>query len=231
MSTLSTRSVALFVASLSVGATLPFAASQSMNAAFQTQGGTILGSDGTVVQLHRAYSWRDRYDYNRAIAIYEAYLQLGVKDLVKPDINDRSTIDVYLKNPVVPRVDVTPQSFDPISTKDYLKPEEDVIPTDALTKQERAALARSEKLGKCWSYPGFSANYWKLCKKFIKGKSILPTAGLQTDLVKTRATGRAAISSSSRSSVNVPATVKDYQYQSVIRVLPRNVRGSSSSSR
>lgn len=194
-----TRSVALFAVSLAVGTSLPFAATESLRAL--TRNSVIRGPDGTVVQLHRAYSWRDRYDYNRAILLYELRLQQGQTGLVKPDINRRETIDVYLRNPVEDRVQIEEVRTEPVSTVDYVKSEEDVVGVDALTVEERAALARYVRVGKCWYHAKFTAGFYDLCLKLIRGKQAVRTTGFGTDLQSARVRGRVLLkgAASSRS--------------------------------
>ncbi len=216
MKTLSTRAVALFVASLAIGTTLPLALNQSMNA--YAIGDSITTSDGTSVKLHPSVTTKDRVDYGRAIDIYNLYLQQGKTGLIKPDINSRASIDFYLNiaDPGRPVADELRLRTEPLSTKDYVKPEEDVSPVDALSQQERAALLRSEKTGVCWNYPGFSKGFLALCQKFIQGKSIKRTTGFQTDLIYTRSNGRVLMRDTGNSSsrITAPLTVKDYNYMS-----------------
>ncbi|MSR87153.1 hypothetical protein EXS70_03210 [Candidatus Peribacteria bacterium] len=227
MKKLSARSVVLFVASLVMGTTLPLAVGQSFNA--YAVGDRVIGSDGSTVRLHRAaITTQERMDFYNAIDIYSSYLQQGRTDLIKPNINDRASIRFYLMNPGTGKVQSLPKVTDPLSTKEYMKPEADVSPVDELNKQERAALLRSEKVGKCWSYPGFSKNYYTLCQKFIKGKQKKNTTGIQTDLIYTRSTGRRFLFGDSKPEVTMPLTTKGYQYISSARAVPSNVRSASS---
>lgn len=233
MKTLSSRSVALFVASLAIGTTLPLALNQSMNA--YAIGDSITTSDGVSVRLHPSFTTKDRVDYGRAIDIYNLFLQEGKTGLLKPDINNRASIDFYLNNPGTgrPQMDELRLRTEPLSTNEYVKPEEDVSPVDALSQQERAALLRSEKTGVCWKYAGFSPGYMALCKKFIKGKATKRTSGFQTDLIYTRSNGRVLLrdTGSSSSRITAPLTVKDYNYNSTSsKGTTRRGLGSSSSS-
>lgn len=227
MNKLSTRSVAIFAISLAFGSTLPFAANASLNAV--VVGDVVRGTDGTRVRLHPSFTTQDRVDYRRAIDIYNVHLQEGKTGLIKPDINSRATIDFYLNNPGTGKIRGEPVQVEPLSTTDYVKPEEDVVFIDTLTQLERAALSRSEKVGKCWSYPGFSKSYYELCKKFIKGKTVRNTRGVQTDLIYTRTTGRSYLSVSSSSRATRALAPTYYERSPDIRAIPRNVRGASSS--
>ncbi len=227
--TFSVRSIGIFVASLSVGASIPLAASQSLTGMFQSQGATMYSSDGTPVQLHKAYNSKDRADYSRALDIYKNFLQQKKTGLVVPNINDRKTIDIYLNDPAgSTRIYVDPVVADPVSTKDYKKPVEEIPDPRDLSRQERDALARSQKVGKCWEYPGFSAGYMAYCKKLIQGKPQIHTGGIQSDLIKTRATGVSRLSSSS--SAKSPSTIKGYTFPTTTHGTLQKRRGSSSSS-
>ena len=231
MKTTSTRSVALFIATFVMGTTLPFVAAQSLNGL--ALGDTLTGPDGVQTTLHAAYTTKDRVDYGRAIDIYNIYLQEGQTGLIKPDINDRATIDLYLNNPGTGKVRGEPLVTEPLSTKDYVPPEKDVSPIDALSQQERAALLRSEKTGVCWQYKGFSAGYMTLCQSFIKDKEVKRTTGLQTDLIYGRTTGRAFLNNGGMmsSKISIPLTVKGYDYNSVSSraATRRQLRGSATS--
>jgi hypothetical protein len=186
-----TRYVAIFVASLVMGAALPVAASSSMSAL--TPQGTYTTRDGVTVQLHRAYSFKDRYDFNRAVVIYNLYIQKGLTGLVVPDINKRDTIDFYLKNPVEDHVELEEVRTTPLSTNDYQPKVQDISAEDAISDAERAALQRAEKIGVCFRYPGFSTAYYVLCQKFIQGKKAANTVGHGNDIATARAVARSSL--------------------------------------
>lgn len=228
MKAITTRSVALFVASMAIGTTLPLAASQSWSGL--ALGDTMISPDGTAVRLHMAFSTKDRVDYGKALDVYNTLLQRGKTGLTKPDINSRTSIDFYLNYddgtvaPTMAPIDT------PLSTNDYVPPVKDVSPVDSLNQQERAALLRSEKTGVCWVYPGFSAGYMTLCQKFIVGKKVMRTRGFQNDLVESRTTGRQYLlrGGSQSSTITKPLTVKGYDYMTTSSRAGRT-RGAASS--
>lgn len=231
MKTTSTRSVALFVATFVMGTTLPFVADQMMTGL--ALGDTFTGVNGVSTTLHAAYTTKDRVDYGRAIDIYNVYLQEGQTGLIKPDINNRASIDLYLNNPGTGKIRGEPIVTEPLSTKDYVPPEKDVSPVDTFSQQERAALLRSEKTGVCWQYKGFSAGYMALCQKFIKGKEVKRTTGFQTDLIYGRTFGRDFLKNGgmATSKVSAPLTVKGYDYNATSSraATRRQLRGSATS--
>ena len=211
--TISLRSTAVFLISVAVGIALPFAITKSMRAL--AIGSSIQTKDGTMIQLHEAATSKDSYDLNRAMRMYTILIQQGQTGLVKPDINSRASIDVYLKNSVTDYLPTQEkQTTEPISTTDYVKPVADVVDPKDLSRQERDAIVRSQKLGKCWQYPGFSKNYYTICQKFIRGKTEVRTMGIQNDLVTSRINSRAAHSTSSVHAASAPVTVKGYDYRS-----------------
>lgn len=217
---LSKRSVVVFVAALVFGAAFPVAATQ----VFSTLPGSVLRTqDGTTIQLHRAYSLRDRYDYNRAVQKYEILLQQGAKGIIRPDINNRASIDVYLGNDVEDRI-VEPVRSDPLSTTDYVKIEADESSTEELSQKERAELSRAAKIGRCYNFPGFSSSFMTLCRKMIQGKAVLNTTGLTSDIQYYKVKQRTILrgSSSSKSSVK--------NYRTMPYVSGRRASSSSSSS-
>jgi len=205
--TLPTRSVVLFVASMVVGTALPLVASTSLLAS--TQGVALGRPDSATVRLHRAVTQKDRQDYSRALQMYNTRLQKGEKGLAKPDINSRASIDYYLKNPVEDRVQVEPIRTDPISTTEYVKPPEQKPADDALSVKERAELARAAKIGRCWNFPGFSAGYMTLCKKFIEGKTPANTMGFGNDISNARIQQQAVLRGSTSAKVNLFDGLKD----------------------
>ena len=228
MKAITTRSVALFVASMTMSATLPLAASQSWTGL--SIGDSMVAPDGTTVRLHMAYSTKDRVDLGKALEVYNLLLQQGKTGLTKPDINSRASIDFYLTYSDGPVRPTMAPVDNPLSTKDYVPPVKDVSPVDSLSQQERAALLRSEKTGVCWRYPGFSTDYMTVCQKFIQGRTVLRTTGLQNDLVNSRTTGRQyLLRGGSRSSmVSAPLTVKGYDYMTTSSRSGR-LRGGASS--
>lgn len=195
------RYVAIFAVSLAVGTSLPLVASQSLRAA--TQNAAFQTKDGTTVRLHRAVTPKDRQDYGRALQMYNTRLQNRETGLAKPDINNRKSIDFYLDHPVEDRVIVEPVRANPISTSDYVKPPEDKVADDALSVKERAELARAAKVGRCWNFPGFSAGYMTLCKKFIEGKTPANTTGFGNDISNARIQQQAVLRGSVSSKVNL----------------------------
>lgn len=231
MKTLSTRSVVLFIATFVMGTTLPFVAAQSLTGL--ALGDRITGRDGISTTLHAAYTTKDRVDYGKAIDIYNIHLQEGKTGLIKPDINNRASIDLYLNDPGTGKIRGEPIVTEPLSTKDYVPPAKDVSPVDALSQQERAALLRSEKTGVCWQYKGFSAGYMALCQSFIKGKEVKRTTGLQTDLIYGRTTGRIFLKNggAGSSKISAPLTLKGYDYMATSSraATRRQLRGSATS--
>lgn len=195
------RYVAMFAVSLAAGVSLPFAVSQSLRAA--TQNAAFQTKDGTTVRLHRAVTPKDRQDYSRALQLYNTRLQNGETGLVKPDINNRKSIDFYLDHPVEDRVVVEPVRANPVSMSDYVKPPEDAVADDALSVKERAELARAAKVGRCWNFPGFSAGYMTLCKKFIEGKTPANTTGFGNDISNARIQQQAVLRGSVSSKANL----------------------------
>ncbi len=215
---LHSRSVGIFVASLVMASALPLVATQSMIAA--TQYSSYGTKDGTRVDVRRIVSPQDRLNYSNALQMYNTRLQNGEKGLQKPDINKRSTIDFYIKNPAVDRIEESLVT-DPISTKDYVKPPEEKMADDAITVQERAELSRAAKTGKCWNFPGFSAGYMTLCKKFIEGKAVINTVGLTNDIHNAKVLQKAALWGSTSSKKNLFDGLKDN------RSAPRTPYGKS----
>lgn len=195
------RSLVLFVVSVVVGTTLPLAASSSLLAS--TQGAALGRPDSAMVRLHRAVTQKNRQDHSRALQQYNTRLQKGETSLKKPDVNSRASIDFYLKNPVEDRVQVEPIRTDPVSTSDYVKPPEQKKADDAITVQERAELARAAKTGRCWNFPGFSAGYMTLCKKFIEGKAPANTMGFGNDISNARIQQQAVLRGSTSAKVNL----------------------------
>lgn len=212
------RSIALFTASLAVGVTLPLATTHALYSYEQT---TVTGQDGREVQLHRSYTARDRRDYRRAMEIYDQYVQQGVQDLVKPNINDRATIDIYLENPTGPDRDKSDEISNPVSIKGYTAPTQEKLSTATLTKQERAALQRSLKLGRCWNFQNFSPGFMEICLQFIKGKETSRTTGFETDLKALR--GKLNKSSSSRARASASSAPRNYRDEG--RIVPRGKSG------
>lgn len=176
--TISRRSVVLFTASLIFGAAFPVAATYSVD----KQGSVLQTQDGTTISLTRTYSLRDRYDYNRAILKYDVLRQQGVQGLIRPDINNRSSVEVYLEDGIVDTIQVEPIRTDPLSTTDYVKSPTDVTSTEELSQLERAELSRAQKVGRCYWFPSFSTSYMTLCRKMIQGRKQLNTRGLINDL-------------------------------------------------
>jgi hypothetical protein len=187
----SPRSTALFLAFAVMGTTLPLAAAETLQGVTL---GTYTTSDGTVVQMHKAFSFRDRYDFNRATRIYSIYLQQGKTGLVKPDINDRSTIDVYINNPLpVDDFNVNTLGVKPVSTTDYVpKPVE--TNWNDLNDLERSTMSAYIKIGKCWLQPTFTKGFYELCTQMIRGKKVINTAGFGNDIQNTRASARSSLS-------------------------------------
>lgn len=229
---MTTRTIALFVATLAMGSALPLATSDSLQAFLPSRASTLLGTkdSGKAIELHRAASNRNRYDFHQAMRIYNLYLQKGLQAILKPDINVRSTIDFYLKNPTDDYVPTAQNSTtDPLSTSDYVGAPKDVTSSGALTDVERTTLNRYVKIGRCWQHKEFTKGFYELCLKLIEGKTPSRTTGLQTDLIKSRTTGREYLKGSSASSrITAPTTVKGYDYATSSRA-PRARRGASSS--
>ncbi len=212
--TFSTRSVAVFVASAAVGTIMPVALASSLTASYLHEGASYTTSDGTQVRVRRVITAKDRLDFNKAMAVYNSYRQQGKPNLVMPDINDRKTIEIYLRVPVISTRKNTGAPDNPVSIKDYVPPPTDFVDTTALSREERIALQRSEKVGKCWHYPQFSEGFYELCLQMIKGKTPVDTSGFENDLIQTRQSGRASLSSSSVSSSKGFTTIKGYDYRS-----------------
>lgn len=198
----SKRSVAMFIASLVMGTTLPMAASQSLTASYIQQDSILRTVDGVQVRLHRALSPRARLDYNRALQIYDILTQQGQKGLVKPDINDRETIDVYLNSNTEDRIVEKVQS-DPVSTTDYVKKQTDFLSEKELNQQERAALSRAMRIGRCDNYKGFSAGFMPLCKQLIQGRTPIHTVGFTSDIQNSKVKQRTALRGSVSSRANL----------------------------
>ncbi|NOS67598.1 MAG: hypothetical protein HOO67_04520 [Candidatus Peribacteraceae bacterium] len=222
------RSVAIFIASLVMGTSLPMAASQSMQASFISQDSILRTTDGTSVLLHRSYSLRDRYDYNEALQTYEILTQQGYKNLVRPDINDRPSIDVYLKSGTEDRITEEVRT-DPVSTTDYVKVPVDLLSEKELSQQERAALSRAMRIGRCDNYKGFSEGYMPLCKQLIRGKTPINTLGLSSDIQNTKVKQRTML----RGSTSSKSTLFDglINNRTVPRIPRMGISSSSSSSR
>ncbi len=223
------RSIALFVASLAVGTSLPFAADQSMKAMLQSDEGLVNGVRMNV-QLHKAYLSQDRYDYYRALDMYNVRLQNGEKGLKKPDINDPESMRFYLSAGTAETVRGEPIRTEPLSTTDYVKKADDVVSPDALPVRERKALAQAERTGKCFKYPGFSKQFDIECQK-RKGKKEIRTTGIQSDLQNAKIDARARLRGAATSDKpTAPLTIKGYDYKTIKPAVPRNVRSGSSSS-
>ena len=195
-----TRSIGLFVASLMLGISLPLASAPSLIASTQYS---------TAAHVRRTVTQKDRQDLSVALQMYAIRLQKGETGLVKPDINSRASIDFYLKNPVEDRILVKPIRTDPVSTSDYVKPPEESVADDAITVQERTELARAAKVGRCWNFPGFSAGYMTLCKKFIEGKAPINTVGLTNDIQNAKVLQQAVLRGSATGKKNLFDGLKD----------------------
>lgn len=181
ISMLTTRTVAIFVAAVAMGTTIPFAGAGPLNA-------LLLGQDGKTLELHKATT-KDRLDFKRALEIYGIMLQKGHEGLLKPIFGNRESIELYLNSGINERIE--PEVVkDPLSTTDYVKKPTDEVGVDALTVAERAALSQAAKVGKCWHYPNFSSNFDVLCQAHIKGRKTIRTTGLETDLKASRSKSR-----------------------------------------
>ena len=200
------RSVVLFVASVVVGATTALGTTPALRAAFQYQGMNLGTKDGTTIRLRRTYTAKDRADYRRAVEIYNLYVQQGKTDLVKPDLFDRATIDLYLKNPPVVNRAPDDDRADPLSTADYVRPEKDVVSTQEISDAERKTLQKFVKVGKCWQMPKFSAGFYELCQRLIQGKEVKRTTGFQSDVVQIRGNVRAVRKAAGSPAVVYPET-------------------------
>lgn len=200
------RSVALFAASFVVGTTASMGAAPALRAAFQYQGMNLGTKDGTTVQLRRTYTSKDRADYRKAVEIYNLYVQQGKTDLVKPDLFDRETIDLYLKNPPVVNRAPDDDRSDPLSTTDYVKTERDTVSTMQVSDEERQTLQKFIKVGKCWQVPKFSAGFYELCQRLVQGKDVKRTTGFQSDIVKIRSDVRTVRKAAASPAVAYPET-------------------------
>ena len=213
------RSTAIFAVSLVVGTIIPLSVTHALFSYEQT---TIKGADGREVQLHRSYTTRQRQDHKRALEIYDQYRQQGLTNLVKPDINDRATVEIYLRNPTGPDRNKEDDRVDPVSTTDYVKPVESVSSRE-LSDLERKALQRAVKLGACYNYPKFSEAFHTLCKQMVlQTPHEIRPVGFESDLMYTRARGFSG---------NRSSAVRAAQYQNLPdnrgggRIVPRGKSG------
>ena len=209
-------SIAAFTLTALIGASIPYVVSGSMHATYLSEDNTITTSDGTRVPIHRATNTRSRVEFNQAMLKYNALTQLGRKNLPYPDINYPKTIDYY-KGITLPRVQQKEDiSATPLSTKDYVPPAADVQFVEEISVEERGALLRAEKIGRCDYYKGFSAGYMAICKKFIAGKKKVDTTGLGNDIQFSREQAKKIRGESKgTSSVSRPLAPKGYEYKYV----------------
>ena len=200
------RSVSLFLASVIVGTTTTLGTAPALRAAFQYQGMNLGTKDGTAIRLRKTDTTKDRSDYRRAVEICSLYIQQGKKDIIKPDLFDRATIDLYLKNPPVSNRAPDDDRSEPISTSDYVKPKKDVLSTREISDEERKTLQQYVKVGKCWHVPKFSAGFYDLCLQLIQGKEAKRTTGYESDIVKIRTDVRNVRKAASSAPVAYPET-------------------------
>lgn len=178
---MSYKTVAILATALLVGAYVPLAFGQS-GSVFDSKE-SIISKSITSVSRERAYTTLGRRDFQKAMEIYREYVRQGMRDLVRPTVSDWRTVEIYLNNPLEPARDHTDRVQQrPASPKGYLHAEEEFFSERELSEQQRAALQRSVKTGRCWHYPEFPAGFAALCRKMIRGTTELNTSGLQNDI-------------------------------------------------
>jgi hypothetical protein len=146
--------------------------------------GSYVAPDGTAVELRRSFTLRDRLDLSRAMEIYREYVRQGLDGLIKPTIDNRESIDVYLHHAFPSRQEQT--KSDPVSTDDYIKKETDVVTGQSISRQQRVLLRQSERLGKCWRGTLLTTQMYALCQQFIDGKDAQRSVGLESDTAPKR---------------------------------------------
>lgn len=182
MNTPSPKTTMVLAASLFVGAYVPLAFGQSGSVFIPKE--TLLRTiSSTPVRLHRAYTVQERRDFVKAMEIYREYVRQGMKDLIRPAVDDRESIDLYLENPLEPQRDFTERpQLEPAAPKGYVRPVQEFFSEKELNAEQRATLQRAVKIGRCWNFPQFPESFDELCKKLIKGTKEIRTIGVQSDL-------------------------------------------------
>lgn len=128
----------------------------------------------------------NRREFYEAMEIFREKLKDGEQDLIKPDINNRATVDYYFGRITL---EEAKHAAAPKALRGGSGSTTAVLTEDTVSKDDRALLRRYERAGYCpESLRNYIAGFYDLCKT-LAGKSLRtsPRMGILNDMIRIQA--------------------------------------------